>query len=247
MEHAEGRLLLLCTARPDLLDGHPQWGVGERASRLVLAGLGDAAVSALIDQLLGDTELPDVLRARIQEAAGGNPLYVEQMHAMLQEGDVLHLREDGVGGAVGSGLLVPPTISALIAARLDRLGQGERAVIEPAAVIGLVFADDAAAALAPEAVRPRLQDHLQTLVSKQLVHPQEGDSEADRGHQFHHLLIRDEAYNGLLKRTRASLHEQFVGWADAHNAARQRGLEYQEIARLPPRAGTPISGGARVR
>ena len=124
---------------------------------------------------------------------------------------------------------IPPTIEALVAARLDRLGHDERAVIEPASVVGQLFPEPAVHFLVPEPVRQALPGHLAALDRKQFVHPADSGVEGEAHFRFHHILIRDAAYNGQLKRTRADIHERFVEWADVVNAERQRGLEFEEI------------------
>jgi tetratricopeptide (TPR) repeat protein len=180
--------------------------------------------------MLGQAGLPDVVRRRVIVAAEGNPLFVEQLVSMLVDEGVLRRVEGDWRVADEAGeVSIPPTISALLAARLDRLGRDERAVVEPASVVGLVFAEDAVRHLAPDAVKPGLSDHLSALDRKQLVHPAPSAAEGESSHRFHHILIRDAAYNGQLKRSRANLHERFVEWADEVNADRDRALEFEEI------------------
>ena len=120
---------------------------------------------------------------------------------------------------------IPPTIHALLAARLDALPGPERAIIAPASVIGLSFPEPAVEALAPQALRGEIEQHLGRLASKQLVHAVDDQAAEDAVYRFHHLLIRDAAYQGLLKRSRAQLHEQFVTWADVVNAERGRATD----------------------
>jgi predicted ATPase len=123
---------------------------------------------------------------------------------------------------------VPPTIHALLEARLDQLGRAERATVEPAAVIGLEFPQVALAEIAPAAVRGSLEQHLTTLTRKQFVRLSTS-VDASARYRFHHQLVRDTVYSGLLKRARAQLHIDFVRWADKINAERDRALEFQEI------------------
>ena len=122
---------------------------------------------------------------------------------------------------------MPPTIHALLAARLDNLTRAERAVVEPASVIGLVFAEPAVEAMVPGSLRSSVRDHLSHLDRKQFVHPLVG--EEDPAFRFHHILVRDAAYQSLLKRARANLHEQFVAWAEPVNRERGRETEFEEI------------------
>ena len=120
---------------------------------------------------------------------------------------------------------VPPTIQALLASRLDTLQPSERSVIEPASVVGYVFPEDAVVALTPPDVSPRVGMELTTLAQKHLVRRVEDG--ADGAHRFHHIMIRDTAYDGILKRARADLHTRFVAWADLANRDRQ--VEFEEI------------------
>jgi class 3 adenylate cyclase/tetratricopeptide (TPR) repeat protein len=222
-------VLLLCTARHDLLDDRPQWGERARSTRLVLGPLSDAASASVVANLLGQAGLPSTVIERIVRAAEGNPLFVEQMLSMLIDSGALR-NEDGqwVRAASYGDIAVPPTIHALLEARLDKLDRKERAAVEPASVIGMEFARPAVESLAPEAVRPGMSEHLATLTRKQFIHPA---PQADPGslYRFHHHLVRDTVYNGLLKRARATMHIDFVRWADRVNADRDRALEFEEI------------------
>ncbi len=222
--------LILSTARHDLLEERPDWAEGPDAERIVLGPLNEDHATAIVDNLLGQTGLVPAVREQVIVASEGNPLFVEQLVSMLIDEGVLRQDEGRwqVADELGE-IHVPPTIQALLAARLDRLGREERAVVEPASVIGLVFQDAAVRWLAPEAVQADLARHLAALDRKQLVHPAPSAIDSEGSFRFHHLLIRDAAYGGQLKRTRASLHERFVDWADGVNADRDRGLEFEEI------------------
>ena len=222
-------ILLLCTSRHDLLEKRPEWGTGAGALRLVLPPLSDAASATIADNLLGATGLPTDVVARIVDAAEGIPLYVEQMLSMLVDTKALELR-DGRWVRTESyrDVVVPPTIKALLEARLGQLAAAERGAIEPASVIGLQFATPAVVSMAPSAVQAEVETHLQNLSRKQYVHALKLSDE-DGIYRFHHQLVRDTIYNGLLKRTRATLHVDFVRWADAINARRGRGMEFEEI------------------
>ena len=216
VETADAPLLLLATARHDLLDERPQWATQPAATRLVLPPLSDAASAQVVSNLLGNTGLSDAVVKRIVAAAEGNPLFVEQMLAMLLD--------NGSPGEV----TVPPTIHALLEARLDRLGRAERMAVEPASVIGLEFPQPAVESLAPAAVRTTIGEQMAALSRQRFIQPaQPVDGEAIW--RFHHQLVRDTVYNGLLKRARANLHIEFVRWADGVNAGRDRALEFQEI------------------
>ncbi|MEO5844728.1 MAG: AAA family ATPase, partial [Caldimonas sp.] len=230
LDTSEGApILLLCTSRHDLLEKRPEWGERASAIRLVLRPLTDAAAAKVALNLLGATGLPSDVVARIVEAAEGNPLYVEQMLSMLVDSGALR-QEDGrwIRGESYGEITIPPTIKALIEGRLGQLRREERAAIEPASVIGLQFAAPAVVSLAPEAVRPGMEGHLLTLTRKQLVHSI-ASMDSDSLYRFHHHLVRDTVYGGLLKRARATLHVDFVRWADNVNAERGRALEFEAI------------------
>jgi class 3 adenylate cyclase len=226
----DASMLILCTARHDLLENHADWGEQAGSARIVLSPLSDADASRVVENLLGQAGLAEDARARIVAASEGNPLFVEQLLSMLIESG--RLRQDTTGWTATtdlSDLAIPPTIHALLAARLDALPPEERAIIEPASVIGLSFPEPAVEALAPETLRTEIDDHLRGLARKQLVRSLDDQPDEDSIYRFHHLLIRDAAYQGLLKRSRALLHERFVAWADVVNAERGRATEFEEI------------------
>jgi tetratricopeptide (TPR) repeat protein len=161
------------------------------------------------------------------EAAEGNPLFVEQMLSMLIDDEVLR-RENGqwVAPADLTDLAVPPSIQALIAARLDRLAGEERAVMERASVMGRVFYRGAVAELSPQVARSAVGTHLMTLVRRELIRPQASQF-GDETYRFRHLLIRDAAYDSMPKELRADLHERFAGWLESR--AGERLQEYEEV------------------
>ena len=230
LEGANGApIVLLATARHDLLEERPKWGERPGATRLVLGPLSESASAQVVENLLGSAGLPADVVARIVAAAEGNPLFIEQMLSMLLDADVLR-QVDGqwVRGDGDSNIKVPPTIHALLEARLDNLGREERVAVEPASVIGVEFAQTALESLAPEAIRASMPTHLSTLARKHFIDPARASS-VETIYRFHHQLVRDTVYNGLLKRTRATLHINFVHWADRVNADRDRALEFQEI------------------
>jgi class 3 adenylate cyclase/tetratricopeptide (TPR) repeat protein len=222
-------ILLLATARHDLLEERAQWGEQAGASRLVLKPLSDDAAAQVVGNLLGSSGLPPDVLARIVDTAEGNPLYVEQLLSMLiDRGALIEVDGRWVRGHAAADIGVPPTIHALLEARLDQLGRAERATVEPAAVIGLEFPQEALAEMAPAPLRPSIGEHLATLTRKQFVHLSMTVDTSAR-YRFHHQLVRDTVYNGLLKRSRAQLHMDFVAWADRVNADRDRALEFEEI------------------
>ena len=222
-------LLLLCPSRHDLLEQRPGWADRPGAAGIFLEPLTTADTEQIVENLLGQAGIAEDARARIAAAAEGNPLFVEQLLSMLIDEELLRF-EDGRWAAVSdlADLAVPPTIQALLASRLDRLFPGERAVVEPASVVGHVFAQDAIVELAPETIRPHVPAHLTALTGKQFVRPDLSAVDEVR-FRFNHALIREATYNGLLKRARATFHERFVEWADRVNRERGREIEYEEI------------------
>jgi len=218
-------ILLLCSARHELAERHPDWLAGHEAETIRLEPLTEGDAGQIVEELLGSLE--PTVRARIAEASEGNPLYVEQIVSMLVETGAIERGMDGWVARAGSGKLqIPPTVQALVAARLDALGPDERGVVEPASVIGLSFPEDAVAELVDAGLREQLETELGVLTSKQLVRRASSDESIYR---FGHQVIRDTAYGSLLKRMRAALHERFVVWAERVNRERGRELEFEEI------------------
>ena len=229
-EQLEAQVLIVCTARHELLETREEWGVGERSDRVVLQPLSDAEAGAVVETLLGASGIAPEVRSRIVMAAEGNPLFVEQLLSMLIDTGALEKVDDRwEPSAEMTELAVPPTIHALLAARLDHLSREERGVIEPAAVVGVEFPFEAVAELAPAAVQPQVRAHLASMTRKQFVRPAPVTPSEDETYRFHHILVRDAAYQGLLKRARATLHERFVDWAERINAERGRTTEFDEI------------------
>ena len=186
-------ILLLTLARPDLVERRPAWPVAVRLKPLIERD---------VDELIGE-RVPAALGRRIARAAGGNPLFVSEMLAMAEQSE----------GEVA----VPPTLQALLAARLDQLMPAERRVLEYGAVEGEVFHRGAVQAVAPTGtpVTPRLA----ALVRKELIRPDRAQVPGEDGFRFCHLLLRDAAYEGLPKSARAQLHVRFAAWLEAHVTA----------------------------
>jgi class 3 adenylate cyclase len=183
-------LLLVCMARPELLDRRPGW-----PATLRLEPLPEEEAHHLIGAAVSDEARQEIVRA-----AGGNPLFLTEMVALSDEGS----------GAVE----VPPTLRALLAARLDQLDAPERRVLERGAVEGELFHRGTVQALAPEEteVTPRLA----ALVRRDLVRPDRPQLPREDAYRFRHLLIRDAAYDALPKATRADLHRRFAEWLEQH-------------------------------
>jgi DNA-binding SARP family transcriptional activator len=202
-------VLLLCLARPELLEERPRWDVS-----LLLEPLSAGDSDLLIDRLLGDSELAEPLRARVAEAAEGNALYIEQALLFISE----HPTDDGE-------LEMPPTTKALLDARLDRLPAAERDVLERAAVMGRELWPEALAALADH--EEELGAELASLTRKELIEPTRTAFLDEDGYRFRHKLIREAAYRALTKRLRAGLHERFADWLEGRAAERDE--EYDDV------------------
>ena len=199
----EAPILLLCMARPDLLDRRPGWAGGKlNATNILLEPLSTDETKDLIATLAAD--LADEIRGRVVAAAEGNPLFVEEMVELARAAD---------GGEV----TVPPTIQALLAARLDQLEPSERGVLERGAVEGRVFHRAAVQALAPD--EAQIPSRLTALVRKELIRPDSAQIPGEDAFRFRHLLIRDAAYDALPKAERAELHVRFAEWMEKRGAA----------------------------
>ena len=192
-------ILLLCMARPELLDRRPAWAGGKvNSTSVLLESLGPDEAEAMIASL---AVLDGGLRTRICDAAEGNPLFVEQMVALVKESGT-------------TDVTVPPTIQALLTARLEQLGEAERSVLERGAVEGRIFHAGAVQALDPD--DDQVVARLTSLVRKELVRPDKPVFAGDDAFRFRHLLIRDAAYDAMPKATRADLHERFADWLRGH-------------------------------
>ncbi|MFN2470763.1 MAG: AAA family ATPase [Gaiellaceae bacterium] len=185
-------ILLICIARPELAERRPSWPVTLRLEPLP----GEDIEQLIPERISGE------LREKITRAAGGIPLFIGEMLAIVDETE----------GEV----VVPPTLQGLLAARLDQLGTAERSVLERGAVEGEVFHRGAVQALAEgeTQVTPRLA----ALVRKQLVRPDKTQLPGEDAFRFRHLLIRDAAYDALPKAARAELHQRFAAWLEQHGA-----------------------------
>ena len=185
-------MLVLCLARPDLLESRPSW---EARVLSRLAPLSDEESAELLDNLAG---VPEEARRRIVATAEGNALFVEQLHAYAVEAGQEALAA------------VPPTVDALLASRLDRLPEAERAVLERAAVVGREFWRAAVDELSERTTRAELE----SLALRGLVRPARSVLAGEDALAFHHVLIRDVAYAGITKERRSKLHERVAGWLD---------------------------------
>ena len=224
----EAPILVLCVARPELLDERAGWGGGKlNATTISLEPLSDDECGDLIGNMLGRATLPDEARVRILAAAEGTPLFVEEMLSMLiDDGSLARDGDRWVATGPLVDLRVPPTIQALLAARLEQLTGEERAAIQRAAVCGKQFHVGAVAALLDgdgREVRPTLM----SLVRRDLIRPDRSTLAGQDAFRFRHQLIRDAAYEAAPKALRAELHERFADWFEDVGEARVE--EFEEI------------------
>lgn len=210
----DAAILVLCLGRPELLDRRPGWGGGKlNATTVLLEPLNAADTETLIDELLPAASAIDLqLRARVRTTAAGNPLFVEEIIAMVRESS-------------SSDVIVPPTIKALLAARFDQLRPEERGLLERGAIEGQSFHRGAVEVMAPN--EHDVAARLMTLVRKDLLRPDRPVFAGEEAFTFRHLLIRDAAYDSLPKSERAELHASFAGWLLQHGADLE---ELDEIA-----------------
>jgi class 3 adenylate cyclase/tetratricopeptide (TPR) repeat protein len=195
-------LLLLCLARAELLEVRPGWGGGRvRAGAIELEPLASSESEELADALLAEHRLPAELRDLVLEKTEGNPLYVEETIRMLAEQD---------GRPVE---LIPDTLQALIAARIDRLPAPQKTLLQRASVMGRIFWPGAVERLAPELddLEPLIED---LLLREFVLEESRSTISAERAYRFKHVLIREVAYGTLSKSVRAELHEAFAGWLE---------------------------------
>ena len=230
-------VVLLCMARPELLDERPGWSGGKlNATTLLLEPLSEADGETLVRELLG-ADLPEPVAGRIVTAAEGNPLFVEELIGMLLDDG--HLRRVGGGVEVAGAVErveLPPTIQALLAARLDRLSNAERGVVERASIEGQVFHLGALAALG--AARDEILPTVRTLARKQLFRSDQAALPGQDAYRFRHILIREAAYERVAKEVRARWHEAFADWLEA--LAGERIERIRGAARAPSRRGGPL-------
>ena len=197
-------ILLVCLARPELLESRPGWALPRpHRSLLVLEPLAEPEARELVENAAGGW-LGSERAARIVETAEGNPLFLEHLVAV---------------GAESGEAALPTSIQAVLAARIDRLEPGERTVLEHASVQGRSFHVGALAALLPEHDRAGIATHLVALVNKQLILADRSEFAGEDAFRFAHVLIREAAYRGLPKQRRAELHEGVARWLEARAGA----------------------------
>jgi class 3 adenylate cyclase/tetratricopeptide (TPR) repeat protein len=196
-------LLVICTARPELLERRPSWGGGKRnASTVSLSPLSEQETAALVARLMDRSVLPAATQQALLARAGGNPLYTEQyVHMLVERGD--------------AETALPENVQGIIAARLDALTPDEKALLQAAAVFGKVFWRGAAAAVAATD-DDDVDLRLHALQRKEFIHRQRRSSVADETeYAFGHVLVRDVAYSQLPRASRAERHRAAAEWIES--------------------------------
>ena len=228
-DFTRGPILVVCMARPELLEARPAWGAGRQNSMTItLSSLSSPESEILVDNLLGGRRVDEAFRRQVVAAAEGNPFFIEELVRLLLDNEVL-VERDGLWVTTGDlrALEVPATISAILAARLERLEPGERGLAQRASVVGKVFYWGAVALLTPPHERSDVARHLQSLMRKELIAPEVSPFSGEDAFRFRHLLIRDAAYQAIPKEERAELHEALAGWVAERVG--DRAPEFEEI------------------
>ena len=217
---ADAPVLVVCLARGELLERVPDWPV-----TLGLEPLGEDAADALLASL----GVPEAVRPRLARTAAGNPLFAEELVAMLVAEGVLVAEEDVL---VLQGELdrieLPATLNALLSARLDRLDAEQRDALERGSVEGELFHSGAVVALSEEDARAAVPVELTELSRKDLIRLTAASFAGELvAYKFKHILVRDAAYRATTKKLRSTLHERYADWLEQR--AGDRLAEFQEI------------------
>ncbi|CAN5212894.1 hypothetical protein BH09ACT13_BH09ACT13_16470 [soil metagenome] len=226
VEWSEGvSMMLVCTARPELLERHPDWAGGTRnATTINLAPLSAGETAELIGTLLDRTLLPADVQGPIVDRCGGNPLYAEEYVRMLRDRGLLVQRGATWALAPGAELPLPESIQALVAARLDLLSPERKALLQDAAVLGKVFWTGAVAAMSGRD-EAAIREALHELSRRDLVRASRTSTmEAEAEHAFTHLVIRDVAYGQIPRASRSAKHRAAAEWIEARAGERAEDL-----------------------
>ncbi|HWQ01627.1 MAG TPA: AAA family ATPase, partial [Gaiellaceae bacterium] len=203
-------LLVLCTARPELLEQRPAWAAGLRNATMInLPPLTDEETGTLVSSLLQQTLLPAETRAVLLERAGGNPLYAEEFVRLLAD-----------QSADDDQMQVPDSVQALIAARLDTLSPDRKGLLQDASVVGKVFWAGALVEMGGRDPR-EVEQALHELSRKELVRPARTSSmEGDAEYGFWHGLVADVCYSQIPRAARATAHRAAAAWIERKGGER---------------------------
>jgi predicted ATPase/class 3 adenylate cyclase len=222
--NADVPLLIVCLTRPMLYERRPRWrDSDEHHRRIELAPLDRAASRALVGELLKKLpEVPAALRELVSGGADGNPFHMEELVRMLVDQGVIDTRGENwrLYAERLMKIQVPPTLTGVVQSRLDQLPLAERTALQQASVIGMVFWDEALAAIDPQATSA-----LRWLVDHELIVPRpQASFEGVREYTFRHQILHRVTYETLLKRTRRVLHAKVAEWLAGLAGARARDL-----------------------
>jgi len=217
-------LLLLCTARPELLERNPSWaGAVAGSVTITLPPLRDAEIATMYAHLLGVAAFPNGSLSSLVELADGNPLYALEYTRMLAEQGNLRA-SDALGRGPGRALPMPDSVHAVIANRVDLLEAADRAVLQAAAVVGMNFWPGAVGA-AMSRPADAIERSLRRLEQRDLIHEQAASTmEGQTEYRFGHVLVRDVCYQRLPRTERVARHELTADWLDSVAADRDTDL-----------------------
>jgi tetratricopeptide (TPR) repeat protein len=219
-ELCRSRVLVVCVARPEFVETDAGWARGLRGATALTLGPLSAAESVDVLAHVSPLEMPEEARDRIVDAAGGNPLFLEQLVAHAGDGEA---SEPGP----------PPALQGLLDARLDALPPAERSTVDRAAIEGETFTVGGVLALSSGALQHEVEETLAVLVRRDLIVPEETEGTF----RFRHALIAAAAYGSVPKAERAILHERFAGWLASSGCA---------VADLDARVGFHFERAARL-
>jgi len=241
VRHASGPILVVCTARPELVATRRSWGAGLRTTQTIqLPPLTDSETTILLSALLDRAVLPVETQAMLLERSGGNPLYAEEFVQMLADRGVIDRRtgDRAYGTTSNAAIPVPESLQALIGARLDALPAADKALMHDAAVIGKVFWSGALAALAGLG-EGEIVERLEDVTRRELVRPSRTSSvEGQAEYTFWHGLVRDVAYGQIPRASRGAKHLAVAEWLEAtagdrvSDVAEELAHHYGEALRL---------------
>jgi class 3 adenylate cyclase/tetratricopeptide (TPR) repeat protein len=238
-------LLVIATARPELLERRPDWGGGKsNAATVSISPLSEEDIARLLGSLLAQPVMPAELQVPLLARAGGNPLYAEEYARMVSERGL---------GAIED-VPLPENVQGIVAARLDGLSAEEKALIQDAAVLGKVFWSGALAAMT-DAQRWTVEEQLHGLERKEFVRRERLSSVAsETEYAFRHVLVRDVAYGQVPRALRAEKHRRAAEWIESLGTDREDRAEMLahhyvsalEFARAANQDVEPIADRARV-
>lgn len=246
---AEARVLVVATTRPSMFEDRPRWSEGlAQHVRLPLSALSRRESRLLLQQLLQRVDDPPAsLLDLVIGSAEGNPFYIEELVTWLIDAGVIVKGEPSwrVERELVGSVLVPSTLRGVLQARLDSLSTDERSLLQRASVVGRVFWDDAVDWLAPASARPDVGGTLDELRRRELVFQREVSSfDSAREFLFKHALLRDVAYDGVLRTHRQRYHARAAAWLSDVSRRSGREDEYAAlIAEHYDRAADPAAGG----